>query len=159
MHAHSRKQSVDTATHNAEGKWGRREKNTTKKKQKNRTCLQGRLKIKRNTIPACIWVEASLPLPPGRLTRSKSSEDLQSTPNTGSIPLFLLPSDRALGLLFRPKPSIQLPWLRSLMEQPLSWSGSKIASPSVFLIQVVHGANQLLKPWQENSAGVKIASL
>lgn len=33
-------------------------------REKNRTCLQGRLKIKRNTIPACIWVEASPPSPP-----------------------------------------------------------------------------------------------
>lgn len=43
----------------------RRENGEEKKKQhKNRTCLRGRLKIKRNTIPACIWVEARLPLPP-----------------------------------------------------------------------------------------------
>lgn len=32
MHTHSRKQSVDTATHNAEGKWGRRGKKEEEKK-------------------------------------------------------------------------------------------------------------------------------
>lgn len=105
VHTHTHKQTVDAGTQKAEGKWGG--KKTTKK---NRTCLQGRLKIKRNTIPACIWVEASPPLPPlGRVTRSKCSEDLQSMPNRGRIPLLLLPSDRVLGLLLRPKPSIQLP--------------------------------------------------
>lgn len=53
----------------------------------------------------------SQPTPPpvGRVTRSKCSEDLQSTLNRGRIPLVLLPSDRVRGLLLRPKPSIQLP--------------------------------------------------
>lgn len=96
------RQTVDAGTQKAEGKWG--------EKKKNRTCLQGRLKIKRNTIPACIWVEASPPLPPvGRVTRSKCSEDLQSVPYRGRIPLLLLPSDRVLGSLLGPKLSIQMP--------------------------------------------------
>lgn len=73
-----------------------------RKKKKNRTCLQGRLKIKRNTIPACIWVEARLPLPPvGRMTRSECSEDLQSMAFRGRIPPLLLPTDCALGSLLR----------------------------------------------------------
>ncbi len=136
---------------------GGKKKKTTKK---NRTCLQGRLKIKRNTIPACIWVEASPPLlPPGGVTRSECSEDLQSMPNRGRIPLLLLPSDGVLGLLFRPKLSIQLPWLRSVMLHLLNWSNPKIARLSIFFIQVVHGASLLLKSWQGNSAGVDVMSL
>lgn len=42
----------------------KKQRENGKGKKKNRTCLQGRLKIKRNTIPACIWVEARPPLPP-----------------------------------------------------------------------------------------------
>lgn len=64
------RQTVDGGTQKSWGKVGEKEK------KKNRTCLQGRLKIKRNTIPACIWVGASLPLPPvGRVTGSKCGED------------------------------------------------------------------------------------
>lgn len=124
------------------GKEGREKKN----KKKNRTCLQGRLKIKRNTIPACIWVEASPPLPPaGGVTRSECSEDLQSMENGGRIPLLLLPSDRVRALLLRPKLSFQLPWLRSVRLHLLNWSNPVIAPLSIFFIQVVHGACLLLK--------------
>lgn len=140
--------------------WGKvgRKKTTTKKK--NRTCLQGRLKIKRNTIPACIWVESSPPLPPsGRVTRSKCGEDSQSMPSRGRIPLSLLPSDHVLGSLLRPKLSIQLPWLRSVMLHLLNGSNPNMAWQSIFFIQVVQRASLLLKTWQEKSGGVKVRSL
>lgn len=79
----TRRQTGDTGTQKAEGKRGG-------KKKKNRTCLQGRLKIKRNTIPACIWVAARPPLPPvGRMTRSECSEDLQSAALGARIPPLL----------------------------------------------------------------------
>lgn len=85
------RQTADVGTHKAEGKWG---------EKKNRTCLQGRLKIKRNTIPACTWVKSSPAQPPpplSRVTTSKCSEDLQSMPSRGRTPLSLLPGDRVLG--------------------------------------------------------------
>lgn len=44
--------------------WGTKKQRENGEEKKNRTCLQGRLKIKRNTIPACIWLEARPPLPP-----------------------------------------------------------------------------------------------
>lgn len=81
--------------------WDTKRRGKTRRK-KNRTCLQGRLKIKRNTIPACIWVEARLPLPPvGRMTVSECGEDLQSVAFGGRIPPLLLPTDCALGSLLR----------------------------------------------------------
>lgn len=89
----------------------------------------------------------SQPTPPpiGRVTRSKCREDLQSMLNRGRIPLLLLPSDRVLGLLFRPKLSIQLPWLRSVMLHLFNWSNPKIARLSIFFIQVVHGCKSAIK--------------
>lgn len=68
-----------------------------KEKKIYRTCLQGRLKIKRNTIPACIWVGASSPLPPphtGGVTGNKCREGFVERAMNRP------PSDCVLGSLF-----------------------------------------------------------